>query len=93
MNQSKNFRYAEPTPQNVTNQYQVTYQPIIKQGKFDQGARFDGTNVRIPPPPPGVQATQAQINAQMGIGTNIEQTKKNFWTDKNGGGTTMGKSF
>ena len=34
---------AQPTPQNVTSQYQVTYQPPpVQQAKFDSGARFDG---------------------------------------------------
>merc|ERR1712038_868150 len=59
---------AQPTPQNVTQAYQVTYQPApVQQARFDSGARFDGNSqARVPPPPPGVQMNSAQLAAAQG---------------------------
>ena len=84
---------AQPTPQHITNQYQVQYVPRpAEQGRFDSGARFNGkggAEVRIPPPPPGVAANSAQLAAQNGQAVNVSQRKTGFWSGGDGGGVSM----
>ena len=64
-------------------------QPIAQGGQFDQGARFDGVaQARIPPPPPGVQPTAAQMAASQGQSVVMTQEKQGTWTDNGKGGYT-----
>merc|ERR1712165_143283 len=82
---------AQPTPQNVTQAYQVTYQPApVQQARFDSGARFDGNSqARVPPPPPGVQMNSAQLAAAQGQSAQVGQKKAGFLSGGDGGGTSI----
>merc|ERR1712226_939478 len=82
---------AQPTPQNVTSQYNVTYQPApVKQATFDSGARFDGNSqARVPPPPPGVMMNSAQLAAQQGQSAQVGQNKAGFMSGGDGGGYSV----
>merc|ERR1712004_6368 len=87
----KNSFTAHPTPQNVTSQYNVTYQPApVKQATFDSGARFDGNSqARVPPPPPGVMMNSAQLAAQQGQSAQVGQNKAGFMSGGDGGGYSV----
>lgn len=83
---------AAPTPQHVTQNYNVTYQPMpAQQARFDSGARFDGNaQARIPPPPPGMQMNTAQMQAAQGQSAQLDQPKKGgFLTGGDGGGYSV----
>lgn len=80
-----------PPPQPMYPQ-QPFPQTVIAPGLFDSGARFDGVSqARIPPPPPGVAPTGAQMAAMQGhqvIGT--QQSSNWFSGGRNDGGYTWG---
>lgn len=82
---------AAPTPQHITNQYQVTMQPMpVQQAKFDSGARFsNNAPARIPPPPPGMAANSAQLAAMQGQSVNVNQKKAGFFSGGDGGGVSV----
>ncbi|XP_045209828.2 nematocyst expressed protein 4-like [Mercenaria mercenaria] len=81
-----------PPPQAMYPQQMPPQQTVIAPGLFDSGARFDGiAQSRIPPPPPGVAPTQAQIAAMQGhqvVGT--QQGTSWISGGRNDGGYTWG---
>jgi len=89
--QNPNAFTAAPTPQNVTQNYNVTYQPApVKQATFDSGARFDANaQARIPPPPPGVAMNSAQLQAAQGQSAQVGQNKAGFLSGGDGGGYSV----
>lgn len=63
---------------------------ICPQNGFDAGARFDGiTQQVIPPNPPGVPPSAAQLAAMAGHGIALGQKKNSFLAGGSDGGYTF----
>ncbi|XP_028393399.1 annexin A7-like isoform X2 [Dendronephthya gigantea] len=77
--------YPGTTPNPVPQQ-----QPSLAHGQFDSGARFGaGSSVNIPPPPPGVMPTHAQMAAATGQSVVMKQQKTGWVEGAQGGGYTF----
>ena len=84
------FSQVSPYPQQSFAQYPT--QPV-SHGQtpfvhFDQGARITQA-ASIPPPPPGVLPTAAQMAYAQGQPVNTKQQKRDVW----GGGSDGGATF
>ncbi|XP_032791738.1 DAZ-associated protein 2 isoform X1 [Daphnia magna] len=63
---------------------------FVVQNAFDAGARFDSTSqVRIPPPPPGVAPNAAQVAQSTGHNVMLGQRKDRFFVGGSDGGATF----
>ena len=90
---------GQPQVQQYAQQYmnqnypgQQAYSPQAPvHATFDAGARFSATSPpSIPPPPPGVAPTPAQLAAMQGQQVVISQNKEGFWNGSGGAGATCG---
>ena len=60
---------------------------MFSQGAFDAGARFDSSSqVRVPPPPPGIAPNMAQIAQANGHNVQLGRRPDNFMTGGSSGG-------
>ena len=86
MTQYNNAYPGQPQPQ-----YQPPYQPQpVVQGQFDAGARFSAqAPASIPPPPPGVMPTPAQMAAMSGQQVIMGQKEGGFLKGSGSGGYTF----
>lgn len=79
--------YGQPQPQYVVQQAPVAPVTVVAPGAFDAGARFNSTSqVRIPPPPPGIAPNMAQIASANGQTVQASQRPDNFLTGGSNGG-------
>ena len=72
-------------------QYQPQYQPQpVVLGQFDAGARFSAqAPASVPPPPPGVMPTPAQMAAMSGQQVVMGQKEGGFLKGSGSGGYTF----
>jgi len=77
-------------PQQQPTTYVVQQTPattVVVPGAFDAGARFDSTSqVRIPPPPPGIPPNMAQIAQANGQNVQVGQRPNNYLVGGSNGG-------
>ncbi|XP_060590943.1 uncharacterized protein LOC132745942 [Ruditapes philippinarum] len=87
------YQAGPPAPQPMyPQQMPPQQQTVIAPGLFDSGARFDGiAQQRVPPPPPGVAPSQAQLAAMQGHQV-VGSQQGTSWISggRNDGGYTWG---
>ncbi|XP_046357435.1 altered inheritance of mitochondria protein 3-like [Haliotis rufescens] len=84
--------HGPPPPYSPVAQQMMVQQPgtVVVGGAFDAGARFDGiSQPRIPPPPPGMAPSAAQIAQMQGQSVVGTQQSSNWFTGGSGGGATL----
>ncbi|XP_028654368.1 DAZ-associated protein 2 [Erpetoichthys calabaricus] len=63
---------------------------VLVEGAYDAGARFGtGSTMSVPPPPPGVLPSAAQLAAMQGANVVMTQRKGNFFMGGSSGGYTI----
>ena len=82
-------QYAQQYMTQYNNAYPGQPQPVV-QGQFDAGARFSAqAPASIPPPPPGVMPTPAQMAAMSGQQVVMGQKEGGFLKGSGSGGYTF----
>jgi hypothetical protein len=86
--QHQSFQQQGVQYQVAPNQFQPGQTVIVPTG-FDSGARFQGGQSSVPPPPPGCAPNAAQVAIGQGANVQVGQKAENFMTGGKGGGYTF----